>query len=112
MGHLRVVLRNTVNLSMAGFIFYTNFRLTRNKQPSKPFPKAKPALRPLYNGYNGSLGFDEFLLQLQETGAVPSCTGSTRHSASCRSFPWQPSALPTGEMTAFAEKRFEARTPA
>ncbi|HEV2636342.1 MAG TPA: fibronectin type III domain-containing protein [Actinocrinis sp.] len=64
-----------VNADMDGIIFYTNFKPTRNKVPSKQFPKALPTIKLLMQESGSDLSVDEFLDALMDGQQVakPTC---------------------------------------
>lgn len=61
---------------MDGIIFYTNFRPTRSRQPSKQFPSALPAIRALMQENGSDLTVEQFLQQLLDNNAVPTPSAS------------------------------------
>jgi hypothetical protein len=80
-----------VNSAMDGIIFYTNFKLTKNKQPSKQFPKALPAIQLLISETGSQLSVNDFLQQLIATGSLPTaaCQAPSAPAGNGHSYwPW------------------------
>ncbi|MDF9817197.1 hypothetical protein [Streptomyces sp. SPB162] len=75
---------------MKGLIFYTNFRPTRNKQKSQSYRQGLPRLELLRKASGSQLGREEFVLQLAETGIVPTvtCKAGDGSGGDSSAWPW------------------------
>ncbi|MET8130532.1 fibronectin type III domain-containing protein [Streptomyces sp. NPDC005251] len=96
---------------MKGLIFYTNFRPTKNKQKSQSYGQGLPGLELLRKASGSQLGMEEFVLQLAETGIVPTVTCNAGDGSGGDSSVWPWVGVGVGTAGYFGYQAWSNRLP-